>query len=65
MGRLKKNTLYILVDPADKYELPTFVGTLEEIAEHQGITKNAISSAISHAKQRGQNCKYKKVVIKE
>ena len=62
---MKEIDLYVLVDPADKYELPTFVGTLEEIADHQGVSKNAISSAISHAKQRGQNCKYKKVVIKE
>lgn len=62
---MKEIDLYVLVDPADKYELPTFVGTLEEIAKYQGVSKNAISSAISHAKQRGQNCKYKKVVIKE
>ena len=63
MGRPKKNNLYILVDPADEYELPVFVGTLSEMAAYMNVTENAIVSAISHAKARKQVSKYKKVVI--
>lgn len=65
MGRKKNNNLYIIVDPDDEYEFPTFVGTLEEVAEYAHVTPNAIISAISHAKQRNQVSKYKKVVIEE
>ena len=63
MGRKTKNNLYILVDPADEYELPVFVGTLSEMAAYMNVTENAIVSAISHAKARKQISKYKKVVI--
>lgn len=65
MGRKPKNDLYVLIDPADEYELPVFVGTLSEMAAYMNVTENAIVSAISHAKQRNQVSKYKKVVIEE
>lgn len=65
MGRKSKNDLYVLIDPADEYELPVFVGTLPEMAAYMNVTENAIVSAISHAKQRNQASKYKKVVIEE
>ncbi|MCQ2609010.1 MAG: hypothetical protein MJ197_10045 [Bacteroidales bacterium] len=65
MGRIKKNDLYVLVDPADEYELPVFVGTLSEMAAYMNVSENAIVSAISHAKKRKQVSKYKKVIISE
>ena len=65
MGKRPKKNLYILVDPADEYELPVFVGTLPEMAAYMNVTENAILSAISHAKKRNQISKYKKVVIEE
>ena len=64
MGRIKKNdSLYIVVDPDDKFEFPVFVGTLEEVAAYENVKPNSIVSAISHAKARKQVSKYKKVVI--
>lgn len=48
----------------DKYELPEMVAdTAEQLAHKLGITKNHIFSAISHAKRKGYNCMYRKVVV--
>ena len=45
--RLKEITLYEVVQN-DKYELPIFARTLEEVMAFTGRTKVSILSAISH-----------------
>lgn len=48
----------------DKYELPIAVAdTTAELAKLVGVSRNAINSAISHAKKKGFNSCYVKVVI--
>ena len=47
----KEITLYEVVQN-DKYELPIFAGTLEEVMAFTGRTKASILSAISHEKRR-------------
>ena len=39
----------------DKYELPLFfASTIKGLSEIMGVTQNAISSALSHAKEKGR-----------
>ena len=40
-------TIYMQVT-SDEYELPVFMGTAKELAEHEHITISAIYSAISN-----------------
>lgn len=48
----------------DKYELPVLVAdSAVELAEKLGCTPNNIYSSISHAKHRGQNTPYRRVII--
>lgn len=50
----------------DKYEFIVAMGdTMQELADECKTTKNTIYSAMSHAKARGQNSIYKKVVLTE
>ena len=53
-------TLYALVD-SKNYEDTIFVGTLVELCEYTGRTKNAILSAISQSKRRGNRCRYVRI----
>lgn len=48
----------------DKYELPVLVAdSAVELAEKLGCTPNNIYSSISHAKHKGQNTPYRRVII--
>lgn len=48
----------------DKYELPVAVaGSVKELAIIRGITENAISSSMSHARKNGYKCKYVRVEV--
>lgn len=50
----------------DKYEFIVAMGdTVQELADECKTTKNTIYSAMSHAKARGKNSIYKKVVLTE
>jgi len=60
MPNVEKN-IYMIVDKKHD-ELPLFVGTLSELCGFTGKTRNAILSAIGHAKVRGSNSQYKKVI---
>ena len=48
---------YMVSDPKNGY-LPLFIGNIHEVCAFSGKSKNAILSAISHAKARGTNCQY-------
>lgn len=61
----KKRAVFVLVSN-DKYEHILALGdTTQELAEQLGISDTTIRSAMSHAKARGTNCRYKKVVFYE
>nr|DAS37247.1 MAG TPA: Sigma factor AlgU negative regulatory factor, TRANSCRIPTION.96A [Caudoviricetes sp.] len=48
----------------DEYEFIVAMGdTVGALAKECGVTENAIYSAMSHAKKRGDKCVYKKVVL--
>lgn len=48
----------------DKYEFIIAMGnTVKELADELKISENSINSAMSHARKRGTNCAYKKVVL--
>lgn len=50
----------------DKYEFIVAMGdTAGKLAKEIGTPTNAIYSAMSHAKKKGYNCIYKRVVIEE
>lgn len=55
---VKEVTLYEVIKP-DKYELPIFAGTLDEIIAFTGRTKNSILSSISHSKRFRTHKKHK------
>ena len=55
-----EHTLYMVVDLYHNEE-PLFVGTMKEVCEYTGKTKNAILSAISHSKARGGKSRYIRV----
>ena len=57
----KESVLYVVIDKSDPCELPLFSGTLSEVCKFTGKSKNAILSAISHSKERGQKCQYIKI----
>ena len=63
---MKRNKyLYILIDPNDKFELPLFVGTVEEMAKHEGVTTSSIHSVYFNYKNGvNKHCKYRKVSLK-
>lgn len=52
----RRKLLYSLCDL--KTDETIFVGTKEEMCEFTGKSRNAIDSAICHAKQRGTRCQY-------
>ena len=52
-----ENVTYMVSDPKNGY-LPLFIGTMSEVCAFSGKSKNAILSAIGHAKARGTNCQY-------
>lgn len=61
---MKKEKYVWLLVTADEYELPLYVAeTVSELADFVGLAPSTIRSAISHAKKKGFNCKYKKVLI--
>lgn len=63
MSRHSDNVVYVKVTK-DKYEFIVAMGnTVEELADECGLQKNTIYSAMSHAKAKGQNSVYKKVVL--
>lgn len=64
LSRVKRQkTVYMLVTQ-DKYELPLAVAdSVAELAQILGIKQNIISSAISHAKKKGFNSRYVKVIV--
>lgn len=63
MSRPSENIVYVKVTK-DKYEFIVAMGnTVEELAKECGLQKNTIYSAMSHAKAKGQNSIYKKVVL--
>lgn len=62
MGAVSK-VVYMEVTK-DKYELPVAIAdSVAELARMIGQSRNTISSAISHAKKKGYNSHYVKVVI--
>lgn len=52
--------IYAVVS-TDKYELPWFVGTLDEICEVFNVKKTTILQHISRSKKEGYKCRYVKV----
>lgn len=57
--------IYLIVTQ-DKYELPLFVGSADEVAEKAGVTRNAIYSSISHFEHgRRKHCRFRKVWVNE
>lgn len=63
MSRHSDKVVYVKVTK-DKYEFIVAMGnTVEELADECGLQKNTIYSAMSHAKAKGQNSVYKKVVL--
>lgn len=57
--------IYMLVTN-DIYEFPVaMANSVQELARMIGVRPNSISSAMSHAKSRGQRCKYVKVELDE
>lgn len=64
MGKIDTNYLYMVLDLENK-ELPLFVGTIQEVARYEGKKTNTISSAVSHAIERGSVSRYARVEIGE
>lgn len=59
----RKNAVYMLVTQ-DKYELPLVVAdSVAELARLTGQKRSSVASAITHAKKKGFNSRYVKVVI--
>lgn len=59
----QNNAVYMLVTQ-DRYELPLIVAdTMAELARLTGQKRSSVASAISHAKKKGFNSQYVKVVI--
>lgn len=52
----RRNLLYSLCDL--KTDETIYVGTMDEMCEFTGKSRNAIDSAICHAKKRGTRCQY-------
>lgn len=65
MKRIKRTPKYIWMQVSnDKYELPLYVAdTSQELADILGVPVTNITSAMSHARQRGTNCRYIKIKI--
>lgn len=63
--KTKTRSLYLLIS-SDKYELPLAVAdTTRELSALIGVREDAIRSAMSKARKRGNRCRYVKVVIEE
>lgn len=63
--KTKTRSLYLLVS-SDKYELPLAVAdSIRELSALIGVREDAIRSAMSKARKRGNRCRYVKVVIEE
>lgn len=58
-------TLYMKVT-LDKYEYPVAVAeSVVELAKMVNVSTNTISSAMSHAKARGNRCQYVRVEVED
>ena len=58
-------TLYMLITQ-DKYEYPLIVEeSLDELARKCNCSKNAISSAICHARKNGGKSRFAKVEVED
>lgn len=57
--------LYMLVDRDDPYELPKFVGTMSELVEYTGKSRNVIQSCITNSRKRGFKCQYVRVKLED
>ena len=62
-GKPQIKDLFVVIDINDKYELPLFVGSLQEVADYCNTNTYAIRSAICHAKRRGSKCRYVRVKV--
>lgn len=63
--KIKAYHVYMLVSH-DEYELPLAVAdTVRELSALIGVREDAIRSAMSKARKRGNRCRYVKVVIEE
>lgn len=50
----------------DAYEFPVaMANSVHELAKMIGVRPNSISSSMSHARSRGQRCKYVRVELDE
>lgn len=58
----RKEYLYMVVD-RNYYDLPMFVGTIQEVAEFCDTKPINIKTAIHHAKKLKQKSKYEKIYI--
>lgn len=59
----RKECLYMIVTQ-DKYELPLFVGTCQEVAEKAHTKTCVIYSSLCHFERgRLKTCKYRRVYI--
>lgn len=57
----KTRSLWMVVDLKND-DLPMFVGkTASEVAQFAGTTQNAVSSAVAHAKVRGNRSKFVRI----
>lgn len=65
MTKKKRKPKYVwMLVSNDKYELPLYVAdTAQELADILGIPVINVTSAMSHARRRGNNCKYKKIKV--
>ena len=59
-AKTRESVIYMVSDPDNNY-LPLFMGKMSEVCEFTGKSKNAILSAIGHAKTRGTNCRYTRI----
>lgn len=60
---MKAKAVYMLVTQ-DKYELPLVVAdSVAELAKLTGQKRSSVASAISHAKKKGFNSRYIRVIV--
>ena len=57
----KRECIYMIVTQ-DKYELPLFVGNIDEVAEWQGVSKTTVYASISRYEQGTyKGCRFRRV----
>lgn len=54
---MTEKKIYVVIDKKDN-GYPIFMGTMSEVSAFTGKNRHSILSAISHAKKRGNYCKY-------